>query len=560
MTQDIPATQYAVQLTGPDELSINPYKQVHRPGPFGILVRVEAVGLCFSDLKLLKQFSSHVRKGKIVSGIDESILEEIPSYVPDKKPTVPGHEACCVIAAVGEKVKHHYVGQRVLVQADYRWLKTAGSNAAFGYNFEGALQQYVLFDERVITEPQSGESFLISVNAQPGASAAALVEPWACVENSYASRERNYIKPAGKLLVVADNGYEILGLKESFSMQGGPSCIYAVCAKRAQYDEIAKLGIETKQVDNLNNIANEGFDDIVYFGFQKNIIEILNGKLAANGIINIVLAGNKIAGKVSVGVGRMHYGNTRWVGTTDKNPAKSYKNIPQTGEIRDGEKVNIIGCAGPMGQMHTIRLASSDKKNVSITASDIDSGRLAVLERKIKNITHKNSTSLKFVDTSKNPQSGQYSYFVIMAPAGALVADAIENSTAGALINIFAGIPVNVKQDIDLNRYIEKSCYMFGASGSTIEDMKTVLAKVTASLLNTDLSVDAVSGMAGAVDGIKAVENRSAAGKIIVYPELIEMPLIHLADMQKYYPTVANKLNNGLWTKEAEAELLAVAV
>jgi hypothetical protein len=35
-------------------------------------------------------------------------------------------------------------GDRRLVQTDYRWLKTAHSNAAFGYNFEGALQEYVL--------------------------------------------------------------------------------------------------------------------------------------------------------------------------------------------------------------------------------------------------------------------------------------------------------------------------------------------------------------------------------------------------------------------------------
>ena len=101
---------------------------------------------------------------------------------------------------------------------------------------------------------------------------------------------------------------------------------------------------------------------------------------------------------------------------------------------------------------------------------------------------------------------------------------------------------------------------MFGTSGSTLEDMKVVLGKVAARRLDTNLSVDAVSGMAGAVDGIRAVEKRSVAGKIIVYPKLIEMPLIPLVDMQKYYPTVASKLNGGLWTKDAEVELLKVAV
>lgn len=79
---DLPERQYAVQLVGPDQLVLNRSKKVFRPGRHQILCRVEAVGLCFSDLKLLKQFSSHVRKSEIVSGIDLQVLGEIPSYVP----------------------------------------------------------------------------------------------------------------------------------------------------------------------------------------------------------------------------------------------------------------------------------------------------------------------------------------------------------------------------------------------------------------------------------------------------------------------------------------------
>jgi hypothetical protein len=71
--------------------------------------------------------------------------------------------------------------------------------------------------------------------------------------------------------------------------------------------------------------------------------------------------------------------------------------------------------------------------------------------------------------------------------------------------------------------------------------------------------VDAVSGMAGATDGIAAVENRTLAGKIIVYPMLHDMGLIPLVDLHKKFPTVAAKLDNGQWTKAAEQELLQVA-
>ena len=41
-------------------------------------------------------------------------------------------------------------------------------------------------------------------------------------------------------------------------------------------------------------LPNEAFDDIIYFGADKATIELLNDKLAARGIINVVLGGRKI--------------------------------------------------------------------------------------------------------------------------------------------------------------------------------------------------------------------------------------------------------------------------
>jgi D-arabinose 1-dehydrogenase-like Zn-dependent alcohol dehydrogenase len=135
MKMNIPDKQYAVQLVGPDQLTLNKAKDVFRPGPHQVLAKVEVVGLCFSDLKLLKQFTGHVRKGPVVEGVDLSILKDIPSYVPDAAPTVPGHETVVRIVAVGPGVERHKPGERYLVQTDYRWVRTATSNAAFGYNF-----------------------------------------------------------------------------------------------------------------------------------------------------------------------------------------------------------------------------------------------------------------------------------------------------------------------------------------------------------------------------------------------------------------------------------------
>jgi threonine dehydrogenase-like Zn-dependent dehydrogenase len=557
-TTQLPKSQFAVQLVGPSKLELNKGKEVFKPGPNQVVAKIESVGLCFSDLKLLKQFTEHARKSEIVSGISADVLKEIPSYVPGEKPVVPGHEAVCIIVAIGDKVKHHKLGERCLIQTDYRALKTKGSNAAFGYNFEGALQEYVLMDERVIMDPTTSERFLIPVDKKLSASAVCLVEPWACVENSYVNQERQSVKAGGRMLVVAEAGHNVEGLKEAVGTKK-PATVTAVVADASQLKAIEVIGVKVEKVDQVGSLANESFDDIIYFGAAKATVEVLNDKLAAKGIINLVTGGKKFGTPVTVGVGRVHYGMIRWIGTTSANAAESYKHIPATGEVREGEKIVVIGAGGPMGQMHVIRDVCTGAKNVSMTGTDFDDARLSSLLHKAEPVAKANGVSIRMVNPQKTPMKEKFSYIALMAPVGALVASAIGDSLDKCLINIFAGIPAPVKQELDLDTYIANRCYMFGTSGSEIRDMKIVLGKVEKGQLDTNVSVDAICGMAGAVEGLAAVENRTLAGKIIVYPMLHETGLVPLAKLGEKFPSVAAKLDKGGWTKAAEEELLKVA-
>jgi threonine dehydrogenase-like Zn-dependent dehydrogenase len=537
----LPSTQHAVQLVGPSQLKLNPAKAVTQPGPHEILLKIEACGLCFSDLKLLKQFNAHARKSDVIGGLAPDVLSGIQSYVPNEKPVVPGHEVVARIIAVGSKVTRHKAGERVLVQTDYRDLPTANSNAAFGYNFEGGLQEYTIVDERVAIDSK-GDRFLIPVKEEKSASAIALVEPWACVENSYVNLERQAVKAGGSLLLVADpplapGQYPNLPVEN----KGKPATIQSIASSSAAA------------------LKNESFDDIVYFGADKATIEILNDKLAPRGLMNIVLGGKTIGAKCNIGVGRVHYGMTRWIGTTSQDAAASYKVVPANTEIRPNDTIIVIGAGGPMGQMHIIRNICSGIPGISQVGTDMDDPRLESLQRKAGALAEANKTPLKLVNTAKTKISEKFSYWALMAPVAALVQDAIAGSTPGAIINIFAGIPAPTKHEIDLDTYIANKLYMFGTSGSVIEDMRIVLRKVESNQLDTNTSLDAVSGMAGATDGIKAIENRTLAGKIIVYPSLHNVPLIPLNELHKHYPTVAALLANGQWNREAEGEFLRVA-
>jgi threonine dehydrogenase-like Zn-dependent dehydrogenase len=552
MNEKIPAKQYAVQLVGPDQLVLNKAKDVFRPGPHQVLARVEVVGLCFSDLKLLKQFTGHVRKGPVVAGIDLDILKEIPSYVPEEAPTVPGHETVVRIVAVGTGVTRHKPGERYLVQTDYRWVRTATSNAAFGYNFEGALQEYVLMDERIITAPD-GESMLIPAREDRAASAIALAEPWACVEDAYVSKERTTLKGDGQMLIVADSEIPLGRMGNLLHRYGTPAKITWVSRLAPPADLTMPVTV-AKRIDDLPDAT---YDDVLYFGSNARTVEGLFPKIAANGLLNIMLNGGRFSRPVVTMVGRVHYGGIRIVGTTGSDPAESMKYIPKTGEIRHGDRVNVVGAGGPMGMMHVIRNVCQGIEGVSMFAGDVDEGRLAALTRIAEPLARKNDVEYQTYNAQEQETPADLTYTVLMAPVPELVAAAVQNSAARGIINIFAGIPATVSGPIDLDAYVEKRLYFIGTSGSTLDDMKRMLEKVESGRLDTNVSVAAISGFEGAVAGIRAVENRSIPGKIMVYPACKELGLIRLEELAQKLPDVAACLKDGLWTLEAEKQLLA---
>jgi threonine dehydrogenase-like Zn-dependent dehydrogenase len=525
----LPQKQRAVQLVGPDQLRINEAKPVFEPGPFQVLGRIEVVGLCFSDLKLLKQFSGHARKSPITGGIDQGALREMPHYVPGNKPTVPGHETVIRIVKVGPNVIRYKVGNRFLVQTDYRWLPTASSNAAFGYNFEGALQEYVLLDERVITAP-NGESMLIPAPEDLSASAIALVEPWACVEDSYTEKQRQTLKDGGQMLVVGETSVDKNRVQH---LPGKPRSTSFITA------------------DKVDGLEDAAFDDVIYFGSNAATAEKLFAKVAPGGLFNIVQCGGKFGRPVVSQIGRVHYGGIRVIGTTGSDPATALAAIPATAEIRPHDKINIIGAAGPMGTMHVIRNLCQGVPDVTVFAGDLNDERLASLQKLAEPLTRKNNSTLRTYNPQKTKLTEKFDYIVLMAPVPALVVQAIPSAANRAIINIFAGIPANVTAEIDLDQYIGKQLYFIGTSGSVLEDMKQVLAKVIARQLDTNLSVAAVAGLDGAIDGIRAVEKNLMPGKILVYPSCRGLKLTPLTELGGKVP-----LENGHWNRQAEEALI----
>ena len=541
----IPATQRAIQYTGVDRFEHNPSKPVDPIGPTQLLLRVEACGICFSDTKLLHAFENHPRKLPVIAGLSPEELAEIPSYHPGLEPTVPGHEPVARVVAAGEMVTHFAVGDRVLVQADWRHLPTAASSGAFGYNFEGALQEYVVVDERMVVS--HGEEFLLRVSEGPSAAAVALVEPWATVEAAYARDERNTLKSGGQLLVLADVGVEAAGLP-SLLARATPSRITVVGLRPGLVDPAA----EAADVDDLS----QGFDDIVYYGSNAETVERLSGLLGNESLLCVVLGGRRLDRRVQLDVGRVHYDFVRYIGTAGQDPLEAYRKIPASGEIRPGDRVAIIGAAGPMGLMHTMRAAVLDVPGIAIDATDLNDARLHHLAEVVAPAAAQHGVPVRVVNSGTDPLVPGYTYLTCLVPVPAVLAQAVDLAGDGAIVNAFAGFPAGTLAGLDLQRIIEHHVFLIGTSGSEMADLASVLRKVETGVLDTSISLDAITGMAGFADAIASVIERTSGGKIMVYPQLHDQGLVRLVDLPEHLPQVAALLSEGRWTRRAEQELL----
>src|SRR5690348_13794760 len=95
----IPDRMKAWVLGGPEQISLSE-KPVPQPGPAEVLVRVDAVAVCATDLEII----SHGLPAKIQGGL------------PFNKNFTPGHEYMGTVVKLGPAVDEYQVGDRVTVE------------------------------------------------------------------------------------------------------------------------------------------------------------------------------------------------------------------------------------------------------------------------------------------------------------------------------------------------------------------------------------------------------------------------------------------------------------
>ncbi|GAB4423144.1 MAG: hypothetical protein Kow0031_01530 [Anaerolineae bacterium] len=566
----VPAETWAWNMYGPGVENIGregaPEQfPIPEPGPDQLLVRVDAVGMCFSDVKLIKQGGQHPKL-----------------YNRDlaNNPTRLGHEAAMTVLKVGEKLADKYTpGQRLAVQPDI--YDAEGKSTAYGYTIPGGLIQYHLIGPEVLDV--RGESYVLTVPGdRVGYAETALTEPWACVEAAYTQRRRLSPKAGGTMWIVGHPGDETL-----YQFSAGldapalivctdvPPAVQARVGQQAAQGGITLIernGLTPADYPALKAELTDGagFDDIILLDPRSAAAVGEAAKLIARrGTLNMV-GQTPLDGIAQVDVGRIHYDYTAYLGNPGPDIGASYGEERNRCDLRPGGAAVFVGAGGPMGQMHVQRAIELPDGPALIIATDVNSMRLAALDDRFSGLAEANQTRLvtfnpadaaggeSLRDYVLRLTGGQGADDVIVSvPVAAVMAEAATVMKNDGMLNFFAGVPNGTFAPLDLsNIYLHNAQYT-GTSGSALADQALVIEKTLAGKLSPNRSVAAVGGMEAARDGVEAMMDGRYPGKVVIFPQLHGLPLTGIDELAEQYPDVAEKLAPGLvWTPEAEAALI----
>ena len=526
------------------------------PAPDQLLVRVDAVGLCYSDVKLIRQGGDHPK----LYGRDLA-----------KHPTRLGHEVAVTVIEAGTDLRDRYPpGLRLAVQPD---IHIEGRSTAYGYTIPGGLVQYHLVGSEILDGDDG--AYVIPVDDSLGYGAAALSEPWACVEAAYTQRRRLSPLEGGIMWIVGHPddpaSYEFSrGLDEPdlIVLTDVPSGLLALV------EELKKptARVQVRDTDDYPALSQEltggnGFDDIVVLDphSAEQMAEIA-GHIAFRGTLNLV--GSKpLDGPVSVDLGRIHYHYTAYLGNPGPDIAASYGEARNRCELQPRGVAVFVGAGGPMGQMHIQRALELDEGPRTLVAVDRDQGRLTILMERLAPLAAAKGRQLLAVDSSADPGRATEAIrdatdgrgaddVIVTVPMAAVMAEASSLMAPDGMLVLFAGVPNGTFGPLDLSEVYLHGAQFTGTSGSRIVDQQRVLDKAAKGKLSLEASLAAVGGIEAARDGLEALMDGRFAGKIVIFPQLTGLPLLELAELADRYPSIGALMDNGdSWTRAAEAEL-----
>jgi threonine dehydrogenase-like Zn-dependent dehydrogenase len=592
-----------------------------QPAPNEILVRIDAVGICFSDLKILRLGEAHPK-----------IARDLRTH-----PAVMGHEICCTVVQVGDALQGRFqIGERYIVQAD---VYVNGRVQAVGYALDGGFSQYTVFGEPVL----NGDAgcYLLRCPDHVSDAEAALVEPWACVVASYRIQPRPTPLPNGRWLVILPHapmvryrcgGVEALSVGNSgitpslrFPLQAGgtelgssssgggnprgegnlPSTRFpsrsggnlkeggqgvAILITDSRGNPLTDaleqtahaLGMATHRIETpadalydpaqvhtlRDAYAPDGFTDILIFGEPTpEVLEAAQDALCYGGALSFTC--HRAMPPVPVDVGRLHYDRLLVMGTTSWDITDAYRHT-RDASLRKGDRLLLFGAGGAMGQMQLFYALTRPEPPAQVVVVDRHPERLEPLREMGIPLAQRAGIDLQFYCNADAEPDAQQAHLRALCPHGydhiMLLASSVEAValtypllTDGGVLNLFAGIPKGQKAPLDLTLLASRHMRLLGSSGSTMDDIAECLRLVAEGALPARKVIGAIGGLNALHEALQAVQSHRYPGKVVVFPQLPDLPLMGLTELHDRLPEVAAHLESGrYWTRDAERALYRV--
>jgi D-arabinose 1-dehydrogenase-like Zn-dependent alcohol dehydrogenase len=332
---------------------------------------------------------------------------------------------------------------------------------------------------------------------------------------------------------------------------------------------VTRNGVIPESFAALSNEFTDGsgFDDIVMLDPRSaSLVGAVAAHIARRGTMNMV-GTSPLDGLVDTDVGRLHYDYIAFIGNTGPDIAASYGEKRNRCELSPGGATVFIGAGGPMGQMHVQRAIELPDGPKTVIATEVSDQRLDAIRERFAPLAEKNGRTLLTFNPLTNDRSlhdfvmektdGKGADDVVVSvPIADVMAEGDTLMNENGMLVFFAGVPNGTMAPMNLNNvYLNNSQYT-GTSGLTLDDQRQVLDQAFKGTLSPGRSVGAIGGMQVTKEGIEAVINGKYAGKIVIFPQIDDLPLIGLDELKDALPEVAEKLEPGnMWTKDAEEAL-----
>ena len=512
-----------------------------------LLVKIDSIGLCFSDVKLIRAGKDHPR---VVS--------------PDlaTQPVIPGHEAVMTVVKTGKKVSAKFnVGQRFIIQAD---IYVKGKGFAYGYAIDGGMAEYSRIDQRVLNGDEG--CYLLPLADSIPAGIAALVEPWTCVIASYMIENRKAPLKGGSVLIASEEGNQNTYAPGKLLADAKPAKI-SVLNLNPKTVDLIKREIPSAKIEILNSIPEkETFDDIFLCELRRANAEKLAKLANKNAVISFI--GNYPDEPWSFDAGGIHYNGWFYQGSKTNVLSDAYgRNVRS--KLKKGGTCWLVGGAGAMGQMHTQLAVESPEGPSRILMTDMDDTRIKhvcellgdkIRERKIefKTLNPKSfPTPAAFeAEVAKFAEKdGGFDDIVMLVPVIPVVNSSAPFLRKDGLMNIFAGIPAGKEGILNVRKIAEAGARYIGSSGSLTSHLRHTLKLVEEKKLNPATALAAAGGMQDLKKGIEAVADAKFPGKTVIFPHC-DFPLTPIEKLSELSPELAKTLSkDGSYTMETEKML-----